>query len=374
MKATSASCEKCGADLPATLGRVECKYCGKETLLGAGGATTAIPSTSVPGSAGRIVLFAATVLALGIGSMVVKLAGENEVAGGAGDVHVDTSASLQSQVCLLDDLNGDGVREIAALLALDYNAPRLPTILNGATGDTHWQGDALPSSTKLFQVCLGGSWVGIADNDAFSLTLINASTPTQQVRHALSDEVEMYGADESCFSFHMNDERNVGFSARDGSPAECDVVPGSHVHVIESTTCGIISTMPEGATFDENEVTYRVRGRQPGTAFLEVKATRGERDLWDQTLRLMPAEGERIGCFAAAATPGALVVLGSPRGDQHHVVALGLDAESGTERYATEFESLVTRVRGIHYNGRYVVFGLTSRLVALDPLSGEVAW
>lgn len=396
MKATTASCENCGADLPASLGTVQCKYCGKETLLRATNVKGALPAAERSDSSGRIILSSAAGLLFVIIVVVVMTISSDEntdmapsPASPAGTIQAaqeaiaqaaelappaDTRPTLQSQLCLLDDLNDDGVQEVAGLLSAEYNAPKLPTILDGATGDIHWQGDAIADSNQLYQLCLGGSWIGVVDNDAFSLVLINVHTPSQQVRHALSDQLDRYGAGDSCFSFRTNDHRNVGFSATDGSQTTCAVRPRSRPHIEDSTTCGIISTHRQGASFEAEGITYRVRGRRPGTAFLEVRATRGRRELWDESLRLLPVGGGAIGCFIAAAAPGVLVVFGSPRGDGPDLIALGLNAESGTERYATEFADTGERVRGIYYNGRYVVLGLGNRVVALNPTSGDLAW
>jgi len=285
----------------------------------------------------------------------------------------DKDFRLDSRVCMLGDLNGDGVHELSVLVA-SRGERKIPTILDGATGDVHWQGQALNRQSNIHLLCLGPQWLGVVDNQQFELLVVNTNEPSREVRRALSDELYRYGVSESCLSFRMDDRQRLGLSVEDGSEMSCRARANRRPHIEDTTTCGIISTIPRGVRFEDDGVKFQLKAKRPGTPFLQVKATRGSRKLWELPLRLVPVGGEAIGCFVGVTTPGVFVVVGNSRGGKRQLTVIGLNTDAGTERYAVDTPSSFSRVNEIYYNGRHVVMGLGRQLLALNPATGQMAW
>lgn len=372
MAGQTATCSNCGAHLPAKYGSVRCRYCGRETLVHRPvGAATA---PSVSRSSGIIVAVAVLLLMamVGAASWVFTLgslgSSESIIVPGA----VDTL--LQSKICLLDDLNGDGAGEIGALVSPGNGDERAPAIVSGANGDIVWQGDTLGEGTDVHLLCVGSRWLAAVDNQQFELLLVNAHDPEKQTRRALSDSLEQYGTSETCLALSMADHSRLGFSLEDASEQDCDTPTERRPNSDDTTTCGIISMLEDGVAFESEGVSFQLSARRPGTPFLQVAARRDDETLWDVPLRLVPVGGEQIGCFVAATCPGVFMVFGAPRGERHGVSVLGLNPDSGTERYASRVEGTYGTIRGLYYNGRFAVLGLPRRMVALDPATGQVAW
>lgn len=414
MKADSVKCEGCGADLPATLGLVTCQYCGKQThvrpatraqrqfvvqaapdvqprtkkmvgVIVAVSLLGMIPAIVIPILATQAVETTVDV-ALGgqtagssAADQAAQSAGEQirrqveKALGGAG-ITVPHAGALQlnSRICLLDDINGDGAAEVSAFLSADRN--KVPAIVDGANGTVLWSGQSLGTDTHINLLCAGTKWLVAVNNQSFELVMINAHDTTQQMRRALSDELDYYGVSDECIAFKTSDRQTLGLSVEDGAERRCNIRAHRRPHIEDTTTCGIISTLRRGASFEFDDLTYRMTARRPGTPFLQVRAKRGRRELWDVPLRLVPVRGEAIGCFVGAAAPGVFMAFGAPRGNDHAVTILGLNAESGTERWSTDLAGTYGSINEIYYNGRYVVAGARDRIVAIDSASGAIAW
>jgi hypothetical protein len=282
--------------------------------------------------------------------------------------------TILSRACLVGDTTGDGVPEVSALVGEGNDRRHHPAIIDGATGALLWRGNPLTANNSVYLLCLGERFIGVIDNASFELRLYPVESPDREILRALSDEVDRYGVSDDCLSIRTDDHARLGLSLDDGSERSCDARLDRRPHLTDTTKCGIISTMPRGLTVAHDDMTYRVKARRPGTAFLEVSAKRGSRELWDIPLRFVPVDGEAIGCFVAMAAPGVVVVLGAERTDNQHLVAVGLNADSGTERYDVTIPGYSGSVREIYYNGRYVIVAAYGRIIALDPATGEIAW
>jgi hypothetical protein len=149
-----------------------------------------------------------------------------------------------------------------------------------------WTADAIPEGDRQI-LCLGDRHFGAVDQDRFELFLQSTSGPTQ-IRRALSDEVDRFGATESCIALRTEDRNVTGFSLEDGSETSCSAQLSRRPHLDYGYTCEIISTIsrPETATYED--MRYEVRPRRPGTPFLEVSSYRGQQQLWTRTTRFIP--------------------------------------------------------------------------------------
>jgi hypothetical protein len=286
---------------------------------------------------------------------------------------------VEGRLCMVGDRNGDGVRELAALVYRGRADPLLtPVVFDGTTGAVRWEGREFDTGGRdTYLLCAGASWLGIHDDGTFQLRLIPLDAPDREVRHVLSDEVFYWGATDDCIRFRTDDRQRTSFSlAHDGEERACSAPLDRRLHIPFSGERGIISTLRRGHRVQgEGGVEFRLRGRRPGTAFLIASAHRRGRALWEIPLRFVPVDGEAIGTLAAVAAPDTMILFGQPR-DQDifsaplHIV--GLDAESGAERFATPTNT--RRLGEFYYNGRYVVFGTDDTILAVDPGTGQIAW
>ncbi len=289
------------------------------------------------------------------------------------------SPDVNSRICMVADRSGDGVRELVALVGDPprNDGAKRPAIIDGASGALLWVGASAGASNDIYLLCAGDRWVGILDDASFVLRLIPLDTPEREARHVLTDEVFYYGATQSCLRLRTDDGRRPSFSLTDGSERSCDAPLDRRPHISHTVENGIIRTL-RGASAESGGVDYRLTTRRPGTPFLEVSASQRGRELWRVPLRFIPVGGEAIGTLAIAATPGVVVVLGSTRGGPRGtgVTAVGLNAEGGTERFATTLDDgdFGHSVGDLVYNDRFVVARTPGRLVALDPTTGSIAW
>lgn len=418
MKAQSVQCPGCGADLPPNPGTVTCEYCGKQTVLRPTGemrrpvVVVQHAGADVQKRTNKMIAVIVGVSLLGmIPAIIIPIVASNaadsaisvatsqqQSANGAANAAAEqarraiegalgkagvalpqnpNAPQVRGRICLLDDVNGDGAAEISAFISSSTSdRSKTPAIIDGANGNILWRGEPLGEGTDIKLLCAGPHWVTAVNDESFELLMVNARDTTKQVRRALSDELDFYGVSDECIAFKTSDRQTLGISVEDGSERSCGIRARRRPHIEDTTTCGIISTsrLRHGADYELDGVTFNVHARQPGTGFLQASAKRGREELWDVPLRLLPVGGDSIGCYAGAAVPGVFVVFGSPRGNDHGMTVLGLNADSGTERWSMDLAGTYGNINEVYSNGRYVVVGVMNRAMAIDPASGQVAW
>ena len=280
---------------------------------------------------------------------------------------------LESDICLLMDLDEDGVQDISALVSNPPAKRVHPTSVSGANGDVLWQGEALPEGSKYSLKCAGERSMVLSDKEDFSLRIIPLHNPKAEARHVLDDSLDAYGVGDKCIRIRTRAKTKLGFSLTDGAAAECDTKLNGNKR-FETTQHGILGTRhmrPMQRSADGH--TFVLSTKHPGTRFLKVAAKKGKKELWKVPLRFVPVGGENIGRYAMVAMPGAVVVFGSDRKDDHSVYAVGLNADSGTERFATPLPKYSFLNKQLYYNGRFVVVG-AGTVLAIDPADGKIAW
>lgn len=415
MKAQTVQCPGCGADLPPNPGTVTCEYCGKQTVLRPTGEmrrpvvvvqhagadvqkrtnkmVAVIVGVSLLGLIPAIII---PIVATRATESVIDISTSGANAGAAGQQAADQARraieealgkagvavpqnpggpQVRSRICLLDDVNGDGAAELSAFISPNSSdRSKTPAILDGANGSILWQGQPLGNDTHIRLLCAGPRWVTAVNNESFELLMVDAHDTNKQVRRALSDELDFYGVSDECIAFKTSDNQTLGLSVEDGSERSCDIRARRRPHIEDTTTCGIISNLRRGATFEQADHTFHIGTRRPGTPFLQVSAKQGRNELWDVPLRLVPVSGEAIGCLVGAAAPGVFMVFGAPRGNDHGLTVIGLNADSGTERWSIDIAGTYGQINELYYNGRFVVVGAMDRALAIDPASGEIAW
>ncbi|MEZ4337667.1 MAG: hypothetical protein R3B82_13695 [Sandaracinaceae bacterium] len=280
------------------------------------------------------------------------------------------------RICRLNDTDGDGAHEIGALVARGRDRQRHPAIIDGATGEPRWVGEGLRDSHDIRLLCAGPDWLVVVDDERFELRMHPITSPDGVLVHTLTDEVDRFGVNEHCIGLRLEDGNRPSFSLDTGTEAaSCSVSYRSRPHISDSTTCGIISMNRRGRTETLGDVSYQIHVRPRGTELLQVTARRRSRELWDRPLDLVPVGGTAIGCFAGAAMPGAVVVLGSTRDEREGLVAIGLEEENGVERFRVQLNGdRMGSVRDVFSNGRFVIVTTSGQLQALDPANGATAW
>jgi hypothetical protein len=397
-------CEQCGAPLPAAYGVIRCGYCGREVH----GPTPYVPPAPPPypqmaprtsAAALAVPLAVMGVLALGgIAAFVSFAARAPDAAPRRVEYRPplparqaptpsivverparqeDVTPRLASRVCAMGDATGDGVREIGALIGRGNDRRARAVMIDGASGELVWEGQ--PTHQDDIEIlCLGDRHVGLLNQGAFELFIYPASGPAQHVQRALSDEVDRFGATETCIELRTEDRNVTSISLDTGQDVSCDAELRRRPHSDYDYTCEIISTIRRPETAEYGEMRYEVQPRRPGTPFLEVSGHRGRTQLWSQTTRFVPVNGESIGCIAMAAGPGVGVTLATLRGGawNNGLYAVGFDETSGVERYATSLPGggSAVNLRGMHFNGRHVVVAYSTALIAVEPATGAIAW
>ncbi|MEC7524886.1 MAG: hypothetical protein VYE22_33710 [Myxococcota bacterium] len=278
--------------------------------------------------------------------------------------------------CPLGDVDGDGARETGGLIVRGEERRARLAMVDGATGAVVWE-TAARERQELEPICLGDRHFGAIDQRAFELVVVPVTGVEGEVRRSLSDEVDRYGVGRDCLTVRTDDRTIVRASLDDLSDARCDARPRIRPHIEEEKAPGfqrgIISTLRRPVVAEVGPARYELRTRRPGTPFLEVSARHGGRERWSRPLDIVPVNGEAIGTLALGASPAGPVAFGSPRGTRGRgaLFMVGLDAESGAERFRRELEGY--DVQGVFDNGRFVVVATRRHLYAVAP-DGEIAW
>jgi hypothetical protein len=277
-------------------------------------------------------------------------------------------AEWQSGACMLDG-DGDEVMDFAGLRGDNENAPAV--VIDGNTGEVLFSGGSFAYQDQIF--CPVEGWIGVADRESFQIDLFEITGTEAHISHVLPDEPRKWGAAEGCLSFHSDDGRNTGISLPDGAQTECRVRPRHDFFVYPGMEDSITRSR---YVVEEDGVRYALHERQRGTEFLEVSAHQDHRELWKITTRFLRAGGP-TGALPMAVAPGTVVVFGSERTGDEALFAIGLDAQTGIERWEQRLPTgPAVTLRSVHFNGRYVVYSELWKgvLLALDPAAGTTAW
>ncbi len=391
-------CRKCGAnlDLPDSgEGVATCPFCGTEHLLPTRSAPHApdprpvLHQTPAPrrphrrpvrrsalpvvlASVGSIagIGVAIAVLAFDVNGAVQGVSGVGTPGAGAGSSVLPDVASAdewQSGACMLDG-NGDDVLDFAGLRGPDEGAKAV--VVDGSTGESIFSAGSFSYGDEIF--CPTEGWIGVADDEAFRVDLFQITGSEAHVTHVLPDEPERWGTADGCVNFHSDDGRNTGIALPDGTVTECRVRPRHRFRVYPGMEDSITRSR---YVIEEDGVRYTLHERQRGTEFLEISAHQ-RRQLWKITTRFLRAGGS-TGALAMALAPGTLVAFGSERRDDEALFAIGLDAQTGIERWERRLPTgPAVSLRSVHFNGRFVVYSelWNDALIALDPTTGQTAW
>jgi hypothetical protein len=373
------SCKNCGAPLSGAPGQlsVQCSYCGTNHHLAAPAALPAhaAPSPAPPSRKALAVVAISIALGLLIAFMVVRLSvgTGSGVSAGAG---VNTSFRLGANTfgstflewytptCLVD-ANGDGALDVAGLAAAPGSQRWKLHLVDGLTGNVLWSEKEYKPVNGI--VCLSPHFFGLEADD-FRLQLFPAKKLDSPLTIPLSDHIDQLGAGDGCVLIKTRDGAQKSVSLTAGPVGQCNAPglgdPWGNWGINEGSTDSGVERVSAGKTF---LLSYR----NPGTPFLTLTARAQGQQLWTQSLSaIKPNSG-----LAFAVTPGMLVVYGVDPKDDDFGVVIGVDPETGAQRYAVRQDSSNSAdFRSFHFSGKLVLIDWGFGLHAYDPADGRRVW
>lgn len=267
-------------------------------------------------------------------------------------------------VCLMDDVTGDGVAEIGAIIS-DRAENQRAALIHGATGELLFEAPPYEGTDLVTMACVGPSHLASVPpaGGAFGLDLYPVANPGESQHITLSDEVLGVGRGRGCFVVSTTDGRRATFRLdEEAAPGPCSAEPQSIIAHPNS-----LDDFEPAITSSHGDVTYELSLREPGTPLVAVE----RRDGWSRELPLVAAD--RAGLLAV---PGGVLVLGQPHPIEENVtLILFLAADTGEERARVTFRDRASIYVGtLLFNGRFAVLQLGNTLRAYDPATGEEVW
>jgi hypothetical protein len=351
---------------------VLCAYCGVSNQLAA--AERALPAAPAYSPVPAVHVAAATgksrvrvwVLVVGLGFAVVVLCviAFGGVAGFSASSLSTALLEWYTPPCLVD-ANGDAALDLAGMSATPGSEQWKLRLVDGATGSVLWsENDYAPVNGV---ICASPRYFGVDGGD-FRLRLFSAKALASPMTIPLSDHVDKLGLGDNCLLLKTADDAQKAVDLAGNSVARCD--PPALTDAWGDWGVKSLDT-ERGLERTSGAKTFKLTYRSPGTPFLILTARAQDRDLWSKTLPLIKAGSN----LAFVVTPGLLIVYGADPQDDHYGVLVGIDPETGTQRYAVRQDShWSANFRSMHWNGRFVIIDWGFGLHAYDPSDGHRAW
>lgn len=381
-------CSQCGAPLEVTEGAqfARCQYCGVNVRL----LPHAAPNVAVPAPpptlqpSGRnlapMIAIAAAGSMAAMGVAVSLILSPAEVAhpiprppsqlpaSAAASISATNEPAAPSRfggpVCLLD-ANGDGVSDLLGMSGLQGSANQ-PTVVDGATGALLWRGEIQDKTPQL--ACLDSRWfVLVAPN--FQAEFYDARNMGAPVRVLLRDTLDSYAMGTGCVRLRTSDRSFQGIALPGGTVVPCETKEKQND--LREGGRGVIGLTGSQAKLEHDGRTYTLEKRKQGSGVLSVRVLDGKKALWTRELPYVAPTFD-----TGIATNGRSIALWAAEpGANDRGILVGLDAETGEQRYAVRSQLMVSNsFRYFDYNGRFVVIQLWGSLHAYDPDTGALAW
>ena len=351
-------CPHCGSIFtpPPGVGFVTCPACGAGSWVGE---TAAQAAPVAQNKAARSIVIVVVIACAGllVFGCVLSFA--------LGSFWASATGEWYSAACLVD-ANGDGALDLAGFGERAGADSRQLQLIDGATGRRIWSGPTFSTSAKV--LCVSRSHFAVDDVD-FNLRIFSARAPQHPAALRLADHVRQVGRGRDCVTLDLlnNDRRQLAF---DGSNvARCESEAPSY----DFGGGPFMSPIETERTIIVGGDQYTVSRRDPGTPFLSVVRSRAGVTVWRRDLRYIQAEGG----FGFTATPHTLFVWGADPRDDNVGFAIGLDLDTGAQRFAISQESTwsgMFQLQAPEFNGRYVIMSWGFGLHAYDPDTGRRAW
>ena len=372
-------CSQCAAPLDVAPGAVfaQCKYCGVKVQVQARGVPSQKPGPAAQPQTPPALVFAAIggVVALGgVMGAVTLLTGSPDPPQLPLTVSVPQVPGLPSKpeakgldrfrqpVCALD-VNGDGVGDFLGLSG-ERGGPDRLTVVNGANGQQIWAGEPTKDAPQL--ACLDSRWfVAVASN--FQAELYDARNLGAPVGVLLRDKLDSYGIGQGCARIKTDDGSVQGVQLPGGAAVPCD----AKLKRYHGTGHGMIGLTDERTEISRGKRTYKLKKRRQGTSILSVEVEENGKKLWSREL---PYASPTFGT-AIAAGGGSVAVWGAEPGNTQKGILVGLNEETGEQRYAVPSTLMVSHsVSHFAFNGRDIMLQAWGSLEAYEPDTGKLAW
>ena len=363
-------CSNCGAPLNPAPGQVSvlCAYCGvnnqvaaTERELPAAPAYSPAPTAHVAVATRKSRL--RLVFAVGF-ALCIVVACVIAFGGGFG-ANPLTTALLEwyTPPCLVD-ANGDAALDLAGMSATPGSEQWKLRLVDGATGSVLWaENDYAPANGV---ICASPRYFGVDGGD-FRLRLFSARALASPMTIPLSDHVDKLGLGDNCLLLKTADDAQKAIDLAGTSVARC--APPALTDAWGDW--GVNTDPDKGLERTSAAKTFKLTYRSPGTPFLILTARAQDRELWSKTLPAIRADSN----LAFVVTPGLLIAYGADPQDNDYGVLVGIDPETGTQRYALRQDShWSANFRSLHWNGRFVIIDWGFGLHAYDPSDGHRAW
>lgn len=366
-------CSQCGAPLLVTEGAqfARCQYCGVNVQLRAPEAkrTAHAPvqiSIDIQKLAGpprpsrlRGLIVLVSVLSI-LPAFIFPLALLGLSPGLASLFAAVTKSQFGGPVCLLD-ANGDGISDLLGL-----SGQKQASVVDGATGKLLWSGEAHKEPPQL--ACFDARWFAVVGTN-FQAELHDARNLGAPVRVLLRDKLDAYATGTGCVRIRTSDGSIQDLALPGGRVVHCE--PDAKLRPYHQRGPGMINLTAHSAEVRVGARAYSLDKRRQGTEILSVSVFEGHNPVWSRQLPYAAPTFD-----TAIATDGRSIALWAAEPNaRDKAILVGLDAETGEQRYAVPAKLLVSNsLQYFGYNGRFIVVQAWTSLHAYHADSGELAW
>ncbi len=378
-------CSQCGAPLDVSEGSTyaRCQYCGVNVRLVAPEPQRVAPPQPQPdaGQRGLMVALASMglMLIMGIaGALVLSTEDTQQLPppplpppavpsapAAAATPGPALPSHFSGPVCQLD-ANGDGVWDLLGLSNVRGSSQPQPTVIDGASGAVIFRAEPRQQAPQL--ACLDSRWfVVVAPN--FQAEFYDARNLGAPVRVLLRDRLSAHAMGQGCVRLRTDDRSVTGIALPGGNVVACETK--AKFNDMREGGPGTIGLTEKRTELEHEGRTYELEKRSQGSHVLTVRVREGKKQLWSRELPYVaPTFNTGI------ATNGrSIAVWGAEPGNTSDGILVGLDAQTGEQRYAVPANLTISHsFRHFAYNGRFIVVQVLNSLRAHEPETGAIAW
>lgn len=373
-------CQHCGAPLDVDPNEqvVRCQFCKATTRVEQPHErpVAPMPSPAFPqppavrvqpkgkgGCAVGVLALAIALVGASVAGVVALGTGASTVVGKSSSVMGSPAWNTSAGACLLD-ANGDGVFDVGGLTG-PPGTGTTPTIVDGKTGDVIWSGE--PSIKGASSTCAGDAWLVVHRPD-FRIEFHDARKPEVPVKYLARDKLQGISLGKGCVNIETQDRTTTGVALPGGTATTCNAPKPRRV---TAEWPGVVGLTDDGTTIGVGPRKYSVKKRKSGTKMLTVEVSEAGKTLWSKEL---PYASPTFNT-AIAVGRGMVMVWAASPADRQRAILVGLDADTGTQKYEHPQDGQVTNsIEQFAFNGRYLIAMYWGKVYAYEPKTGEIVW
>ena len=404
-------CNRCGTrfDVSTTERRAFCPHCGETAVLPriwtpsqspatpqgkaskkkapspksvpkSGPSSSRDPQRGRPRSKGPLI-FGLVVLAVLGGAVGLFFFGLKKVESRA------SSSGWFGRVCLTD-VNGDTVLDVAGFFGTPTRGTLPLSFFDGMTGEKFWTGGAYEFE-KVKLLCLGPSSVGVELPDN-RVDVVRSKAPGPVARVAVTGPIDNYGTANDCVELVSGGV--ITAATLDGQAlAACQTErrsPALPAGYTNNPSDNIWWVSRQGTTYtlipDVGITHYLIAASFPGALPRDPYGAPMAGQAFHAALSTITTNWKMKLPYTAVFAAGIPAVLidqtlvtwgGDPKRKDVAGVLIGLNVKDGSVLYAkVQGEAWSTRLRELHYNGKYVVAAWGEGIYGYEPATGKRIW